>query len=224
MYKAILVLIADDSVYQLNKYFSGDKEKKLQSVLDEWRGDKRSKIWISDTLMADLNLPFFNNTPKFPRLVQAFFVGEGLPAFILTVYDKAKSTDRDAQSTGPSISQQSSEQKAEIHEVTVSAIKLLRRCLLDFCHCKFAILPLTLDIESLSVASLTKELKRRKRQFRQYYDGDLCLKAGTYKTLVSAAIALHGSSFLPYFLKTPLHEVRLPLLWTEGMFVYILWW
>ena len=227
MYVACSVVIADHQiVYQLNKCFSGDKENKLKSVLDEWqkiKRCKRSKIWVSDTLMADLNLPFFNYTPKFPGLVQAFFLGEGLPAFILTVYNKAKSTDQDAQSTDPSTSCQSpkhEEQKAEIHKVTVSAIKLLRWCLLDFCHCKFVILPLTLDIESLSVDSLTEELKQRKCQFRRYYDGDLCLKVGTYKTLVSAAIALFGSSFLPYLLETPLHEVRPFLLQSVSVLVH----
>ena len=171
-------------------------------MLDEWRKNKRSKVWISDTLMTDLNVPLCIENSDLPRVVQAFFLGEGLPAFILTLYSKAASTG---------------EQKEEVHKVTVSAIKLLRWSLLDFCHCKFVILPLTLDIETLSVASLDEELKLRKRRCRQYYDGDLFLKTMTYETLVSAAIALQGTSALPYTLEMPMPVVRPPLLQTGSV-------
>ena len=191
-------------------------------MLDEWRNKKRSKVWISDTLMADLNVPFCSKTSDLPHIVQAFFLGEGLPAFFLTVYSKVEATAKDLQSTEsqsktPGSSCQPAEQKAKheeqkakIHRVTVSAMKLLRWSLLDFCHCKFVILPLTLDMETLSVTSLREELKLRKRLCRKYYDGDLCLKAMTYKTLVSAAIALHGTSSLPYFLEMTESEVGPP--------------
>ena len=224
-----MLLIADHkTVYQLNKCFSGDKENKLKAVLEEWGKNKRRKVWISDTLMTDLNVPVCNENPDSSRVVQAFFLGEGLPAFILTVYNEAKSTDQDSQPTDPesqtpSTSCQSAkheERKAEVHMVTVSAIKLLRWNLLDFCHCKFVILPLTLNIETLSVASLEEELKLRKRLCRQYYDGDLSLTAVTYKTLVSAAIALQGTSSIPHFFETPQPEVRPPLLLTVFVLIH----
>ena len=178
--------------------------------------------------MTDLNVPFCDQNPNLPRLVQAFFLGEGLPAFVVTVYSSAKSIDSDVQLTtsesqAASISRQSDEyeqQKTEIHKVTVSAIKLLRWSLLDFCHCKFVILPLALDIETLSLASLEEELKLRQRRCRQYYDGDLCLKAETYKTLSSAAIALQGTSSLSYFLGTTLPWVRPSLLLTVSVLIY----
>ena len=199
----------------------------MESVLDEWRKNKRSKVWLSDTLMTDLNVPLCNENHGSSRVVQAFFLGEGLPAFILTVYNEANFTDQDfqppdpeSQTPGTSSQSEENEKKAKVHKITVSAIKLLRWNLLDFCHCKFVILPLTLNVETLSVASLEEELKLRKRLCRQYYDGDLSLTAVTYKTLVSAAIALQGTSSIPHFFETPQPEVRPPLLLTVFVLIH----
>ena len=204
----VFVAISEHTdVYQLNKVWHDDGiQKKLKSVLDEWRKDRACKVWISDSLLMDLNEPFH---PKQPRVTQAFFLGEGLPAFVLTVYDK-HSLDKDSQhaQSGPQTSHD------EFHMLTVSTVKLLTTSLLDFCHCHFAILPCTLDTETLHVESFRKELEERMLGCQQFYDGDLYLMATTYRTLVSAAKALQGASYLPCFLNTQIPVV--------GSFSYVL--
>ena len=200
-----LVMIAEHTnVCQLNKALHDDEGmQKLKSVLDEWQENAACKenaaykVWISDSLLIDLNEPFHH---KQPRAIQAFFLGVGLPAFVLTVCDR-HSPDKDSQHA-KSGSQAHSSQTSfdEFHMLSVSAVKLLTTSLLDFCHCQFAILPCTLKAEDLDEESFKEELEKRKRRCQQYYDGDLCLTETTYRTLVLAAKALHGASYLPCFL------------------------
>ena len=221
-------------------------------VLAKWlrRKKKSGKVWISDTVSTDLNFFMPDKVPEPCSILQAFFIGKGLPSFVLTVYTLANDPDYRSQTAdadtktcdsdaidlhaepvtqpgdlGTQIGSPPDTQSAgtdtnaanrdantetakrnklvsEIHNVTVSTVKQLRSALFDFCHCDFAILPCTLEMNSLSVETLTKELKVRQADCQQFYDGPIRVNAATCGILTTATVILQGASWVPCNLQT----------------------
>ena len=232
---------------QVAKSGQGKKEEILMEVLTKWlRLKKKSgKVWISDTLSTDLNFFMPDKVPEPCSVLQAFFIGKGLPSFVLTLYTLANDSDchsqtadvdtktcdshaepitqpgdDDTQIGGPSdtklagtdanaANRDASTETAKrnklvskIHDLAVSTVKQLRSALLDFCHCDFAILPCTLEMSSLSVETLTKELKVRQADCQQFYDGPIRVNAATCGILTTATVILQGASWVPCNLQT----------------------
>ena len=237
---------------QVAKSGQGEKEEILMEVLTEWLKLKKKsgKVWISDTLSTDLNFFMPDKVPEPCSVLQAFFIGKGLPSFVLTLYTLANDSDcrsqtanadtktcdsdavglhaepvtqpcdldtqiggpPDTQSAGTDTNAANRDANSEtakrnklaskIHDLTVSTVKQLRSALLDFCHCDFAILPCTLEKNSLSVETLTKELKVRQADCQQFYDGPIRVNAATCKILTRATVILQGASWVPCNLQT----------------------
>ena len=221
-------------------------------VLTKWLSLKKKsgKVWISDTLSIDLNFFMPDKVPESCSILQAFFIGKGVPSFVLTLYTLANDSDcrsqtadadtrtcdsdaigqhaepvtqpgdDDTQIGGPPNTQSAGTDTnaanrdantktakrnklvSEIHDVTVSTVKQLRSALLDFCHCDFAILPCTLEMSSLSVETLTEELKVRQADCQQFYDGPIRVNAATCRILTTATVILQGASWVPCNLQT----------------------
>lgn len=234
-------------VHQVVKSGQGEKEEILMEVLTKWlRLKKKSgKVWISDTLSTDLNFFMPDEVPEHCSILQAFFIGKGVPSFVLTLYTLANDSDchsqtadadtRTCDSHAEPITQPGDDDTqigalpdtkpagtdtnaanrdantetakrnklvSKIHDLTVSTVKQLRSALLDFCHCDFAILPCTLEMSSLSVETLTKELKVRQADCQQFYDGPIRVNAATCKILTTATVILQGASCVPCNLQT----------------------
>ena len=82
---------ADSSLgNQLPKSRHIEQQQKLIEVLEEWLGQNLGKVWISDTLSTDLNLFMSAKVPKSCSILQAFFIGKGVPCFVLTLYTPPK--------------------------------------------------------------------------------------------------------------------------------------
>ncbi|XP_070178259.1 uncharacterized protein [Littorina saxatilis] len=168
-------------INQLKKAGLDAEVKRIVKVLDEWRGPNHGKVWISDTLPADLNLPLTDEDHPAENIVQAFFIGKNLPSFVLTLFNLQKDE------CGPDL-------EKHIHKYTVATLQELNESLLDFCHDRFAILGCTFDMPNFNSESLKRELERKEEECEKFYDGPINFNAKVFENMTKAAVLLQGTS------------------------------
>ena len=167
-------------------------------IIKEWAGENRNKecsskdargvVWISDTLCMDLNIPLATEQPS-SVVQQVFFLGEGLPTFLLTLHKAPPTNENEAERT-------------RVKTFTVHTARLLTRLLHRFSsHCDFVMLPCTLAMTSFSATALKGEVKERQDFSRNYFGGPKELTEYMFDALLRAARAIASMSYVPCFWK-----------------------
>jgi hypothetical protein len=150
-----------------------DIEQVFQSyVQQQYPGSNKWRLWMSETLAADLKLSLFIK----PGLVQAFFIGVNCPAFVLTLHDE--------------------ESKGDVEDYANRTAAALQWAIHDYCYLDFLLLPCML-VNSLSLEFLTAAIKSQLADRGQYFGGRKLLDEDMFSTLLKATTALVGCTSIP---------------------------
>ncbi|KAK7473769.1 hypothetical protein BaRGS_00034992 [Batillaria attramentaria] len=169
-------------VNQLVKTALTDKDK-VFSELKKYVQDRPCSVWMSDTLHLDLNLPLTKNPEEKYKTTQLLCLCEGLPLFLLTLYEG----DSDVPEC--------------VEDFTLQTAQLLSGSLLRFCDRDFYLLPCNIARKDFSCEKLQTVIKEQQRFASGYYDGPTRLTSETYKIFTAAATAVNGVTYVPSYLQ-----------------------
>ncbi|XP_070175862.1 ankyrin-3-like [Littorina saxatilis] len=171
--------INDSPVNQLQKeHLVYQKE-----VFEHYAEGKPIRVWASNTLPWDLNIPMTTSPPPLPNFMQAFVICAERPPLLLSLYGKG-------------------EYSADVEDYTRETARLLHWSLLGFCHLDFLVLPCCMTYDELqSFADLEKKVKTEMDVVERYFRSPLLLSEFTFSKLKEATTALVGSTFIPCLLE-----------------------
>ena len=175
---------------ELRKHLPSERE--LLEIFGQFADHKKVRVWISETLAWDLNLPMTTGPPFLPDFLQAFVICVGRPPLLLTLWDKG-------------------DHSAEVETYCSDTARVLHWSLLHFCHLDFTVLRVSATRQDFlrETVSLEEEVKAKAAKARRYFKSPMNLTENTFTVLRDATTALVGATFVPCLLEdVPRDEVR----------------
>ncbi|XP_070177923.1 uncharacterized protein [Littorina saxatilis] len=138
---------------------------------------------MSKNLSLHLNMAI--NTPRPSSITQqAFFIGQNLPALLLTVYQKAGEGDYQA-----------------ARSYALEQVQHHSRVMQNYCYHEFVVLPITIEQTELSPKSIQEKIKEEVKRASVYYKQPVHLSEEAYISLRKGMAVVSAGTMMPYFLQ-----------------------